>query len=225
MKPNWPRIIFVPLTISLLSILIYRYSAGLDDYVQAQFFERWGLVPKSLEHFTGMWTFHFLHGSQEHLWSNISAILFLGLGIGYFYRGTDIKLYLLSFAFIGPAMWLAGRGLSPHIGASGLVYAMAAFLLGKGLINRDRPSIALALVVVLYYSGMFWSLWVRNPGVSWEGHFYGMLLGFVAAWLFKSTPIQEQKMRKPSERHYFLPRDTFEPKPAEDELITFEEIN
>jgi membrane associated rhomboid family serine protease len=67
----------------------------------------------------------------------------------------------------GVAVWLLGRD-SVHLGASGLIYGLASYVLVAGLLRRDRRAVAASLVVWFLYGSLVWGVLPAPSGVSWE---------------------------------------------------------
>ena len=90
--------------------------------------------------------------------------------------------------------WLLARQ-SYHFGASGLTHGIMFFIFTIGILRRDRLSIALAMIVFFVYGGMIWSIFPQEPGISYESHFFGAMIGVLAAFLFRdhdpSLPAKE----------------------------------
>ncbi len=95
----------------------------------------YGLKPKNIEGLIGIFLMPFLHGGPltisklafDHIAGNSIPLLFLGTTVFYFYREVAIKVVLWSWLMTGVWLWIAGEAGSNHIGASGLVYALASF--------------------------------------------------------------------------------------------------
>jgi membrane associated rhomboid family serine protease len=143
--------------------------------------ERFGLVPRHLAGLIGIATMPFLHGNLAHLLANTVPLAVL-LGLMVLTRprpwSTMITLTLVS----GAALWLFGRD-ALHIGASGLIYALMGFLLMAGLLERRLMSAVVALFIGLTYgTAIIGGILPGTPGVSWEGHLFGLLAGAVVAW-------------------------------------------
>jgi membrane associated rhomboid family serine protease len=79
----------------------------------------------------------------------------------------------------GILAWLVGRPGSIQIGASGLIYALAAFLVTTAWLQRDFKSALAALVVIFVYGSIAWGLLPIRLGVSWEGHVAGAVAGIL----------------------------------------------
>ena len=90
-------------------------------------------------------------------------------------------------------VWIVARD-AYHIGASGIVYGLASFLLFSGLFRKDSRSIAISLVVIFLYGGMAYGLFPVNEEISWESHLIGSIGGLVAAFFYRkhATAVQEQ---------------------------------
>jgi membrane associated rhomboid family serine protease len=117
----------------------------------------WGLV--------GVLTAPLLHGGFGHLASNSLPLLILGtLAIATLPRATPRALLLIWF-LAGVGTWLIGRP-SNHLGASGITHGLMLFVFVAGLIRRDRPAIAAALIAFFLYGGMLLSVFPREQGVS-----------------------------------------------------------
>ncbi len=93
----------------------------------------------------------------------------------------------------GLGVWLFARS-SYHIGASGLNYGMMFFLFVSGILRRDRLSIAISLIVFFLYGSMVWGIFPVEPGVSFESHLFGAVLGTsLAIVLRKLDPARMKK--------------------------------
>lgn len=142
-----------------------------------------GLRPGEWTGLIGVLMAPLLHGSLEHLLANTLSLAVLGMFIGYAYPRAALRTLALVWLLGGLAVWLVGRPVT-HIGASGLAYGLAGYLLLAGLLRRDRQALALSLAVLLLYSGMLFGLLPDKPGVSWESHLAGGLSGLLAALLW-----------------------------------------
>ena len=81
----------------------------------------------------------------------------------------------------GLGTWLIAPEHTIHIGASGIVFGYASYLISRGFFNRNALELAVgALVAVVYGSALLGGL-VPEDGVSWQGHFFGAVGGVVAA--------------------------------------------
>ncbi|MGB3075504.1 MAG: rhomboid family intramembrane serine protease [Chitinophagales bacterium] len=161
----------IPLYFVSVLWLVYftEYATGLD-------FSWLGILPRTFGGLGGIIFTPFLHGSFGHLLSNTVPLLVLGFGLIYFYRSIAYKVFLWIWFIDGFGVWILGRE-SYHIGASGLVYGMAAFLIFSGILRSNRRLLALSMAVVFVYGSLIWGMLPYIPDVSWEAHLFGFLAG------------------------------------------------
>ena len=73
----------------------------------------------------------------------------------------------------------------PTIGASGLVFGYATYLLVRGLFDRSVLEVFVGIVVGVIWGGALLSSLVPHYGVSWQGHLCGAIGGVVAAYVLR----------------------------------------
>ena len=84
----------------------------------------------------------------------------------------------------GILLWTSGAS-GNHIGLSGVVYALAAFLFLSGVIRRHAILMRVALVVVFLYGSIVWGVFPIEVGVSWQGHLAGAFVGGLLALVWR----------------------------------------
>jgi membrane associated rhomboid family serine protease len=110
-------------------------------------------------------------------------MLFLGVVLFFFYGKIGGLVFFRSYFWTNILVWLFARPAN-HIGASGVVYALAFFLIFFGLFRRDFLSIFISVVVLILYGGVFYGILPTDSRVSWESHFAGALVGIGSAVTF-----------------------------------------
>ncbi len=145
-----------------------------------------GLKPRDLVHLYGIFSSIFLHGDFSHLFANSFPLLVLGATLFYFHKKIAFKVVFWGVLFTGFLVWLVARP-STHIGASGLVYVLAAFIFTSGVISKQRQLMAISMMVIFLYGGMIWGVLPLKSGISWESHLFGGVVGVVFAFVFKSN--------------------------------------
>lgn len=190
----------------------------LMQYIFGLHFGAYGILPRHTDSLVGIITAPMVHADYAHLLSNSIPLLVFGVAIFYFYRNVALQSLLLIYIFTGLAVWGFARSGSYHIGASGVVYGMWAFILGMGIFQRNIKSIALALLMISFYGGgMVAGMLPDQPGISWESHLFGALVGTIVAYGFRheiyhqENDMYAQKVENlPTQEEYFLPIDTFD---------------
>ncbi len=140
-----------------------------------------GIAPWTLTGLVGIFTGPLLHGSLDHLISNTVPLLFLGTVLYFFYERIAGVVFFRAYFWTNIMVWLFGRQHSNHIGASGVVYGLAFFLIFFGIFRRDFTSMIISIVVVLLYGSVIYGILPSDPRVSWESHFAGALVGIYSA--------------------------------------------
>lgn len=148
-----------------------------------------GLMPRNPDHLYGIFTFPLIHEDVSHLYSNAVPLFILMALLRYIYKPLFWTVFVLNWILSGAWLWLGGRP-SFHIGASGLLYGLAAFLFFSGLWRWERRSMAVSLIVVFLYGGMVWGLFPFLKEVSWEGHVFGGMSGLLLSWIFRKREPQ-----------------------------------
>jgi len=182
----------------------------------------WGIYPRTVSGLRGILLGPWIHGDWAHLISNTPPLFALLTLVTYFYRRVAIPAFFLIFLLTGLGVWVFGRPVF-HIGASGVVYGLVAFVFWLGVFRRNGKSIALALLVAFYYGSMVLGVLPGQSGISWESHLLGALAGVFTAFLlrdFREPSAYRERLRQEVFRHqektYFLPRETFKGERADD---------
>ncbi len=157
---------------------------------------RYGILPREVTGLLGVLFSPFLHGDVEHLFNNSIPVMVLGWGLMYFYPRIAGRVVLASWIISGIWVWISARG-NYHIGASGVVYSLAAFLFFSGVLRRQRTLMALSLLVVFLYGSMIWGIFPIVPRMSWESHLWGGVAGTLMAFLYRHIPPAVQDPQLP----------------------------
>ena len=140
-----------------------------------------GIEPREPDGLIGIVTAPFLHGGFGHLVGNTIPFLVLGCAIALSGLARVAAVTVIVAVIGGVGTWLIGPAHTNHIGASGLVFGFAAYLIARGIFSR-RPLhlVAGVAVIALYGATLAFSL-LPHPGISWQGHLFGAIGGIVAA--------------------------------------------
>ncbi len=144
-----------------------------------------GLYPRKLSGLQGIVLAPLIHGGLRHIFANSIPLFALGSLLFYFYPTLSFRVSLVSYLLPGIAVWLFGRN-SYHIGASGIIYSLAAFLFLSGLLRHHLGLMAVSLLVVIQYGTMVWGVLPLQEGVSWESHLAGMVTGLILAGVYRN---------------------------------------
>ena len=144
-------------------------------------FREYGIVPRTFSGLSGVFLAPLLHGNFFHLLSNTFPLFVLLFLLFKFYPKKALETCIAITIMGGFLVWLLGR-TSIHIGASGLIYGIAVFVVTMGIYSKKFINVVVSLFVIFFYGGLVWGLLpTRNHYISWEGHLFGALSGYIIA--------------------------------------------
>lgn len=143
-----------------------------------------GIYPLKVKGLIGIITAPLIHADLNHLFNNSLPVFFLSLALFYFYREVSYQVFFLSYLSTGILVWFIGRE-AYHIGASGIIYSLAAFLFVSGVLRSNRKLLAISLLVIFLYGSMIWGLFPYDYKISWESHLMGALTGVALAFIYR----------------------------------------
>jgi len=168
--------------VALVWILqLANWALGLDA---APF----GVRPRTIEGLAGILFAPLSHSGFEHLVANTIPLAVLGTAMLHLYpRASPV---VLPWVYLAPgiAVWLFGRD-AIHVGASGLIYGLTAYVFFAGLLRRDRRAIAASLVVAFLYGSAIWGVMPLKQTDSWETHLAAAVIGAVLALLLRHRDV------------------------------------
>jgi membrane associated rhomboid family serine protease len=150
------------------------------------------ILPQQPEGLIGILTAPLLHGSLEHIAGNSFSILVLGTLAGSLYPRASLRALPIIWLGSGLGTWFISLG-GQHIGASGVTVGLMFFLIGQGLMRRDRTSLVALLMALFFFGGMLLSVLPQQQGVSWEYHLSGAVFGLLTGLLFARLDTQVPK--------------------------------
>jgi membrane associated rhomboid family serine protease len=142
-----------------------------------------GIISRNVSHFWGILTSPFIHASFQHLVANTVPFIFLGAIIAL--HGARRLLTVTGFIVVigGLGTWIIGPGGDTStIGASGVVFGYATYLLTRGFFDRSIWELAVGLIVGVIWGAVLISSLIPHSGVSWQGHLCGGIAGVLVAW-------------------------------------------
>lgn len=171
---------------SVLLVIMWIFYF-LDAYMSYDYTDL-GLVPQTLSGLKGIAFMPLVHSPIDihHIINNSAPTFFLTAALLYFYRSIAYKVFLLGWILTGGFLWLFAQTESGnHIGMSGLIYFLAAFLFTSGVLRKYFQLQVISLAVVFIYGSMIWGIFPLKEEVSWEGHLCGLVAGVMMAFVFK----------------------------------------
>lgn len=145
--------------------------------------DRLGIEPRNLGHLYGILTAPFLHASFAHILGN--SVPFLILGVVVALGGVRRLLTVMAVCVLvsGLGVWLVASTGSFTIGASGVIFGFASYLVSRGIFTRRIADVAVGVIVGALFGLSLLADLIPHAGVSWQGHLFGAVAGVLAAAL------------------------------------------
>ena len=185
------RIFFHSLVFPAAFVFVF-WMVEIIEVTTSLSFVKLGVYPLHWKGLPGILFSPFIHSGFNHLMSNSIPFFLLMFMLIYYYRRISYQIFFLLYFLSGITVWFAGRE-AWHIGASGVVYAMAAFHFVSGVIRNDVRLLTFSVVVVFLYGGLLWGVFPIDPKVSWEGHLWGAISGVALAFYYRKYIIRRDK--------------------------------
>lgn len=167
-----------------VAVIAVLFCARIAESAFSLPLTRFGIEPRTVSGLWGILFSPWLHASLAHLMANaipLFVLLFLLLSNP---RYHPYRTMTLIWGASGLGTWLIGRGHAVHLGASSVVFGLAAFLIVAGLLMKSWGSAAVTIFVVVVFGGIFYGILPQSGPISWEGHLSGAAAG---AWIAART--------------------------------------
>ena len=167
----------------VLGMVVLMWVSEIVDAAMGGDLDQYGIEPRDPDGLIGVATSPFLHGGFDHLMSNTVPFVVMGLVIAL--AGAVRVLAVTGIVMLvgGVGTWLVAPENSIHIGASGVVFGYATYLLVRGFFNRSALELFIGLIVGAVWGTALLSGLLPREGISWQGHLFGAIGGVVAARL------------------------------------------
>lgn len=205
---EFKKAIKISLTLALVLFLIH--FIGVWSKFDLGFL---GIYPRKISGLYGIFAAPLIHGSWQHLYSNTPPLIALITLLFYFHQKIAVKTLFGVWFLSGIFVWIFARPVY-HIGFSGILYGLVAFVAWNGIFRRDIKSIALSLIILIYFGGMIAGILPGQEKISWESHLLGGISGIIISFLTRKEipPNNQDKLEEiEEEKTYFLDRETFKP--------------
>jgi len=144
----------------------------LDDY---------GIHPRDVGGLPEIVSAPFLHVGFQHLISNTVPFAIMGAAIALGGLARVAIVTAVVGLVSGLGTWLIAPANTVHLGASGLVFGYATYLVSRGILSRRIIDLGVgALVVVVWGIGLLQGL-LPQDHISWQAHLFGAIGGVSAA--------------------------------------------
>jgi membrane associated rhomboid family serine protease len=175
----------------VIAFLAAIWAVFLLDWILPTDLNSYGLTPRTLPGLVGIPAMPFLHANWQHIVSN-TVPLFVLLVLLAGSRANSWAVVIAVVALGGALLWIFGRPAT-HIGASGLIFGLIAFLIVSGVLEGRILPLLIALLVAFFYgASLLTGIIPRlHSHISWDGHLSGALAGAIVAYLLTRNSKQK----------------------------------
>jgi membrane associated rhomboid family serine protease len=163
------------------AMVAVMWIVELVDRIEHGRLDAYGIEPRELDGLDGVVFAPFLHAGWDHLIGNTIPFLLLGFAIALGGVARVLTVTAIVALVGGLGTWLVAPENTVHIGASGIVFGFAAYLVARGIYSRSVPQIGLGVVVLAVWGTTLLRGLVPEDGISWQGHLFGAIGGVLAA--------------------------------------------
>ncbi|WP_020573126.1 rhomboid family intramembrane serine protease [Actinopolymorpha alba] len=167
----------------LILLVGLMWVAEFVDTFLGHRLDSYGIEARDADGLIGILTAPFLHAGFGHLLSNTIPLLMLGAIIAVAGAVRLLVVTAVVGLVSGVGTWLTSPPMSITIGASGLVFGYATYLIVRGLFNRSIGQLLIGALVVIVWGGALLGGLLPQDGISWQGHLFGAVGGIVTAWI------------------------------------------
>ena len=166
------------------------------DQIAGGSLDRYGIEPHDPDGLVGIVTAPFLHAGFGHLVGNTVPFVLLGVTIALSGLARVAAATAIVALVGGLGTWLIAPTGTDHIGASGVVFGYATYLIARGLFSRNLLHLAVGVAVVAVYGTTLLTGLAPHDGISWQGHLCGGIGGVLAARLLDSRDLRRRERRE-----------------------------
>jgi membrane associated rhomboid family serine protease len=176
----------------VISLAALMWVVEVVDSIDNHRLDQYGIRPPDADGLVGIVAAPFLHAGFGHLIANTVPFVLMGFAIALRGAGRVLAVTAVVALVGGLGTWLVAPAHTLHIGASGVVFGYATFLLSRGIFDRDLPELAIGVLVgAIWGTGLLSGL-LPSEGISWQGHVFGAIGGVVAARMLAPQRQQAQ---------------------------------
>jgi membrane associated rhomboid family serine protease len=170
----------------------------VDQVFSGAHLDQYGIRPHDApDGLLGIISAPFLHAGFGHLIGNTIPFLVLGATIALSGLARVAATTAIVAGVGGLGVWLIAPSGTDHIGASGIVFGYAAYLIARGAFSRNLLHLGVGLLVIAVYGTTLLFGLAPHDGISWQGHLFGAVGGVVAARLLDARRDKAERQGKP----------------------------
>src|SRR3954447_24201681 len=170
----------------------------IDQVFSGADLDQYGIRPHDApDGLLGIISAPFLHAGFGHLIGNTIPFLVLGAVIALSGLARVAATAAIVALVGGLGVWLIAPTGTDHIGASGIVFGYASYLIARGVFSRNLLHLGVGLAVLAVYGSTLLFGLAPRDGISWQGHLFGAIGGVVAARVLDARRDRVERQGRP----------------------------
>jgi membrane associated rhomboid family serine protease len=167
----------------VVAMVALMWITEVVDVVAGGRLDEYGIHPRDVDGLPEIVSAPFLHAGFGHLASNTVPFAVMGaaIALGGLVRVAVVTAVVALVSGLGT--WLVAPANTVHLGASGLVFGYATYLVARGFLSRRIGELAVGAVVVAVWGFALLQGVLPQDRISWQAHVFGAVGGVVAASL------------------------------------------
>jgi membrane associated rhomboid family serine protease len=167
----------------VVAMVALMWATEVVDVIAGHRLDDYGIHPRDVDGLAEILSAPFLHVGFGHLVSNTVPFAVMGAAIALGGLARVALVTLIVAVVSGLGTWLVASSNSVHLGASGVVFGYAAYLVTRGVLSRRLTELAVGMIVVgVWGFGLLQGL-LPQERISWQAHLFGAVGGVIAASL------------------------------------------
>jgi membrane associated rhomboid family serine protease len=180
-----PRLNAIRIVIAMVALM---WVLEVVDVALDHRLDQYGIEPRDPDGLDGVLAAPFLHVGFGHLIANTIPFVVMGIVIAFEGPLRLVGVTAVVALTSGLGTWLIAPEHTIHLGASGVVFGFATYLIARGWFNRHAVEIAIGVAVAVLWGGALLAGLEPQRGISWQGHLFGAIGGVLAAWALARRP-------------------------------------
>ena len=167
----------------VVAMVALMWVTEVVDVVAGGRLDQYGIHPRDVDGLPEIVSAPFLHAGFGHLVSNTVPFAVMGaaIALGGLVRVAAVTAVVGIVSGLGT--WLIAPADTVHLGASGLVFGYATYLVARGVLSRRIVDLAVGAVVVAVWGFALLQGLLPQERISWQAHLFGAVGGVIAASL------------------------------------------
>jgi membrane associated rhomboid family serine protease len=167
----------------VVAMVALMWVTEVVDVVAGGRLDQYGIHPRDVGGLPEIVSAPFLHAGFGHLVSNTIPFAVMGAAIAL---GGLVRVAVVTAVVglvSGLGTWLIAPADTVTLGASGLVFGYATYLVVRGFLSKRMADLAVGAVVVAIWGFALLQGLLPQDRISWQAHAFGAVGGVLAASL------------------------------------------